>query len=80
MASVMVLGTPGPVSPESTRLVADLLGRPLGEPDDIRSLPGFAAGMADFFGASSMERLPTEVAITESMRRFTRVADAAKAS
>ena len=27
-------------------------------------------GIVGFFGASSMERLPTEVAITENMRRF----------
>ena len=26
--------------------------------------------MKGFFGASSMERLPTEVAMTENMRRF----------
>ena len=28
------------------------------------------AGIVGFFGASSMERLPTEVAMTENMRRF----------
>ena len=28
------------------------------------------AGIVGFFGASSIERLPTEVAITENMRRF----------
>ena len=27
-------------------------------------------GVVGFFGASSMERLPTEVAMTETMRRF----------
>jgi predicted TIM-barrel enzyme len=27
-------------------------------------------GVVGFFGASSMERLPTEVAMTENMRRF----------
>jgi predicted TIM-barrel enzyme len=27
-------------------------------------------GIVGFFGASSMERLPTEVAMTENMRRF----------
>jgi len=27
-------------------------------------------GVVGFFGASSMERLPTEVAITETVRRF----------
>jgi predicted TIM-barrel enzyme len=27
-------------------------------------------GVVGFFGASSMERLPTEIAMTETMRRF----------
>jgi predicted TIM-barrel enzyme len=27
-------------------------------------------GVVGFFGASSMERLPTETAMTENMRRF----------
>ena len=27
-------------------------------------------GMVGFFGASSMERLPTEIAMTENMKRF----------
>jgi predicted TIM-barrel enzyme len=27
-------------------------------------------GIVGFFGASSMERLPTEVAMTENMKRF----------
>ena len=27
-------------------------------------------GIVGFFGASSMERLPTEIAMTENMRRF----------
>jgi predicted TIM-barrel enzyme len=36
--------------------------------------------MADSIGTSSMAQLPTEVAITESMRRFTRIAHAANAS
>ena len=29
-----------------------------------------ARAIVGFFGASSMERLPTEVAMTENMRRF----------
>jgi predicted TIM-barrel enzyme len=29
-----------------------------------------ASGVVGFFGASSMERLPTEIAMTENMRRF----------
>ena len=33
-------------------------------------------GVVGFFGASSIERLPTEIAITESVRRFKALADA----
>ena len=33
-------------------------------------------GVVGFFGASSMERLPTEVAMTENMRRFKALAHA----
>ena len=33
-------------------------------------------GIVGFFGASSMERLPTEVAMTENMRRFKALANA----
>jgi predicted TIM-barrel enzyme len=29
--------------------------------------------VAGFFGASSMERLPTEIAMTENMKRFKRI-------
>jgi predicted TIM-barrel enzyme len=31
-------------------------------------------GVVGFFGASSMERLPTETAVTENMRRFKAIA------
>ena len=31
-------------------------------------------GVVGFFGASSMERLPTEVALTETVRRFKSIA------
>ncbi|HSO30815.1 MAG TPA: hypothetical protein VLS28_13015 [Candidatus Sulfomarinibacteraceae bacterium] len=34
--------------------------------------PGASCSMSGFSGGSSMERLPTEVAITESMKRFER--------
>jgi predicted TIM-barrel enzyme len=80
MAFVMVLGTRGHRSPGPARLVAELAGPRCAEADDTWRLPGCAAGTAGVFGASSMERLPTEVAITESMRRFTRIARAARAS
>jgi predicted TIM-barrel enzyme len=45
-------------------------GGPIAEPDDARYVLERTTGIVGFFGASSMERLPTEVAMTENMRRF----------
>jgi predicted TIM-barrel enzyme len=45
-------------------------GGPLAEPEDAQYVLDRTTGVVGFFGASSMERLPTEVAITENMRRF----------
>jgi predicted TIM-barrel enzyme len=45
-------------------------GGPIAEPDDARHVLEATTGVVGFFGASSMERLPTEVAMTENMRRF----------
>jgi predicted TIM-barrel enzyme len=45
-------------------------GGPIAEPDDVRYVIDRAPGIAGFFGASSIERLPAEVAITETVRRF----------
>jgi predicted TIM-barrel enzyme len=45
-------------------------GGPIAEPDDARTVLERTSGIAGFFGASSIERLPTEVAIEEQARRF----------
>ncbi len=45
-------------------------GGPIAEPDDAAYVLAHTDGIVGFFGASSMERLPTEVAMTENMRRF----------
>jgi predicted TIM-barrel enzyme len=45
-------------------------GGPIAEPDDAAYVLERTEGVAGFFGASSMERLPTELAMTENMRRF----------
>ncbi len=45
-------------------------GGPIAEPEDAQYVLSRTQGIAGFFGASSMERLPTEVAITENARRF----------
>ena len=45
-------------------------GGPIAVPDDAGYILAHTEGVVGFFGASSMERLPTEVAMTENMRRF----------
>jgi predicted TIM-barrel enzyme len=45
-------------------------GGPIAEPDDVAYVLERTSGVVGFFGASSMERLPTEVAMTENMKRF----------
>jgi predicted TIM-barrel enzyme len=45
-------------------------GGPIAEPGDARHVIEHTTGIVGFFGASSMERLPTEVAMTENMKRF----------
>lgn len=48
-------------------------GGPISEPEDVQYVLGKTKGIAGFFGASSVERLPTEVAITEQVASFKRV-------
>ncbi|GAC1306887.1 MAG: phosphoenolpyruvate hydrolase family protein [Ktedonobacteraceae bacterium] len=48
-------------------------GGPIAEPDDAAYVLTRTKGVVGFFGASSMERLPTEVAITENTRRFKQI-------
>jgi len=45
-------------------------GGPIAEPEDAAYVLERTEGVVGFFGASSMERLPTEVALTETVRRF----------
>lgn len=45
-------------------------GGPIASPEDAAYVLERTQGVVGFFGASSMERLPTEVAMTENMRRF----------
>ncbi len=45
-------------------------GGPIASPDDAAYVLERTEGVVGFFGASSMERLPTEAAMTENMRRF----------
>ncbi len=45
-------------------------GGPLAEPEDAEYVLSRTTGVVGFYGASSMERLPTEIAMTENARRF----------
>jgi predicted TIM-barrel enzyme len=45
-------------------------GGPIAEPEDAQYILSHTRGVVGFFGASSMERLPTERAIEEQARRF----------
>lgn len=45
-------------------------GGPISEPEDVRRVLQEVPGLAGFFGASSVERLPTEVAITGCVKQF----------
>lgn len=48
-------------------------GGPIAEPDDAAYVLSHTTGVVGFFGASSVERLPTERAITEQTRRFKQI-------
>jgi predicted TIM-barrel enzyme len=56
------------------KVKADILvlchGGPISEPEDATYIRKHTEGIVGFFGASSIERLPTEVAIAECVRRF----------
>jgi len=45
-------------------------GGPISEPEDADYILRHTEGIVGFYGASSIERLPTEVAITDCTRRF----------
>ncbi len=49
-------------------------GGPIAEPEDAAYVMSRTRGVAGFFGASSMERLPAEVAIRENAKRFKGIA------
>ncbi len=45
-------------------------GGPISEPSDVRFVLDHTTGIVGFFGASSIERLPTELAISSCVREF----------
>jgi predicted TIM-barrel enzyme len=48
-------------------------GGPIATPEDAQYILRQCASCDGFYGASSMERLPTEVALTDTTRRFTQI-------
>ncbi len=48
-------------------------GGPIATPEDAQFILGQCPACHGFYGASSMERLPTEVALTETTRRFVQI-------
>jgi predicted TIM-barrel enzyme len=48
-------------------------GGPIARPDDAAYILQRCADCHGFYGASSMERLPTEVALTETTRKFKKI-------
>jgi predicted TIM-barrel enzyme len=48
-------------------------GGPIAEPTDAQYILDNTEGIVGFFGASSMERLPVEVAMIDNMRRFKQI-------
>jgi predicted TIM-barrel enzyme len=48
-------------------------GGPIAEPADAQFILDHTEGIVGFYGASSMERLPVEPAITDRIREFTRI-------
>jgi predicted TIM-barrel enzyme len=48
-------------------------GGPIATPDDARYILNQCPGCDGFYGASSMERLPTEQALTTTTQAFTRL-------
>jgi predicted TIM-barrel enzyme len=48
-------------------------GGPIAEPEDLAYIFKHSRGIHGFFGASSIERLPTEVAITSQVEQFKKI-------
>jgi predicted TIM-barrel enzyme len=48
-------------------------GGPIATPEDAQFILKHCADCHGFYGASSMERLPTEIALTETTKRFTQI-------
>jgi len=55
-------------------------GGPIATPDDAAYILAHCPSCHGFYGASSMERLPVETALTETTRRFTQISPSPRPS
>jgi predicted TIM-barrel enzyme len=74
MTLVQAAGKVQAIADAAKKVRPDILvlchGGPISEPEDAQYIIRNTRGIAGFFGASSIERLPTEVAITGCVRQF----------
>jgi predicted TIM-barrel enzyme len=57
----------------NTEVIVLCHGGPIATPEDAAYILKHCPGVNGFYGASSMERLPTEAALTETTRRFMQI-------
>lgn len=55
---------------ENPNIIVLCHGGPVAEPEDVQQILQLTDGVAGFFGASSIERLATETAITDQVKKF----------
>ncbi|GGG02257.1 phosphoenolpyruvate hydrolase family protein [Paenibacillus abyssi] len=60
-------------SQENPDVITLCHGGPISEPEDAEYVLSKAEGLHGFYGASSMERLPTETGITAQIRKFSAI-------
>jgi predicted TIM-barrel enzyme len=58
---------------ENPEVIVLCHGGPISEPEDAAYVLNHCENLDGFYGASSMERLPTEVGITEQIKRFSNI-------
>lgn len=58
---------------ENSEVIVLCHGGPISEPEDAEYVLNHTKNLDGFYGASSMERLPTEIGITEQIKRFSNI-------
>ncbi len=69
-AAVMVNKIIDAARSERSDVIVLCHGGPISSPEDVSVILGKCPAVNGFFGATSMERLPAEIAITEQVRKF----------